>query len=236
MIKGLIVNIDNRFNEVFPLFDIFNKEFSPGSCLIDIFHSCFLFHYSNKQSNQGIKFHICLLDNIAIKSLSNPSYALVVSNTSIKNNIAMSISHIHVHNKSTIKMIYYAVNVTIMEAELFAIRCSINQATALSGISNIIILIDSIHAARRIFNSSSHPFQIHVVAISAELRIFFSKNHDNSIEFWKCPSHCKWPLYEIVNEETKQFHLYPQYPCKLSWDFSKKNESDDILSLWKMTF
>ena len=183
IIKGLIVDIDNRFNEVFLSFDLFNKEFSPGSCLIDIFQSHFLFHYSNKQSDQGIKSHICLLDNIAIKSLSDLSYALVIFNTSIKNNIAMSISHVHVHDKPVIKMIYHVVNVTIMEAELFAIRYSINQATALPGISNIIILMDSIHATRRIFDSSLHSFQIHVVAISAELRIFFSKNHDNSIKF-----------------------------------------------------
>ena len=30
-IKGLIVDMDNRFNEVFSLFDPFNKEFYPGS-------------------------------------------------------------------------------------------------------------------------------------------------------------------------------------------------------------
>jgi len=50
-----------------------------------------------------------------------------------------------------------------MEVELFTIRCSINQVTALSGILNIVVLIDSIHIARRIFDSSSHPFQIHAV-------------------------------------------------------------------------
>ena len=141
--------------------------------------------------------------------MSNPSYTLVVSNTSIKNNTATSISHVHVHNKPIIKMIHHVVNVTTTKAKLFAIRYGINQATALPGISNIAVLMDSIHAARRIFDYSLYPFQIHVVAISAELRIFFSKNHDNSIEFWECPSHCKWSLHKVVNEETKQFHLCP---------------------------
>jgi len=122
------------------------------------------------------------------------------------------------------------VNVTTTEAELFTIKCSINQATALPGISNIAVLIDSIHTARRIFDYYSlHPFQIHMAAISAELRIFFSKNHDNSIEFWECLSCCKWPFHKVVNEETKQFHPYPQYSCKSSWNFSKKNKYDDIL-------
>jgi len=150
--------MDNRFNEVFPLFDLFNKEFSPGSHFINIFHSCFLFHCSNKQSDQGIKSHICLLNNITIKSSSDPSYALIVSNASIKNNIAISISHVHVHNKPIIKTIHHVVNITTMEAKLFTIRCGINQATALPGISNIVILMNSIHAAGRIFNSLPHPF------------------------------------------------------------------------------
>ena len=32
------------------------------------------------------------------------------------------------------------------------------------------------------------------------------------------------------------FNLMPLYPCKNSWEFSKKSESDDILNIWKMTF
>jgi len=39
IIKDPIVDMDNRFNEVFPLFDSLNKEFSPGSHIIDIFPS-----------------------------------------------------------------------------------------------------------------------------------------------------------------------------------------------------
>ena len=126
-----------------------------------------------------------------------------ISNTSIKNNIATSISYIYVHDKPVIKMIYHAVNITTTKAELFTIRCGINQVTTLFSISNIIVLMDSIHVARRIFDSLSHSSQLYTATISAELRIFFSKNHDNSIKFWKCSSCCKWPLYKIVNKETK---------------------------------
>jgi len=32
------------------------------------------------------------------------------------------------------------------------------------------------------------------------------------------------------------FNLNPLYPYKLSWDFSKKCKSKDILKVWKMTF
>ena len=92
MIKGSIVDMDNRFNEVFPSFDPFNKEFSLGSHLIDIFHGHFSFYSSNKQSNKSIKLRICYLNNIAIKSSSNLSHALVISDASIKNNIVINLS------------------------------------------------------------------------------------------------------------------------------------------------
>jgi len=45
--------------------------------------------------------------------------------------------------------------------ELFAIKCSINQATNHNVISKIIVITDSIHTARKIFDPSSHPFQKH---------------------------------------------------------------------------
>ena len=122
------------------------------------------------------------------------------------------------------------------EAELFVIRCSINQATHLSNTNWIIVIMDSIHAAKKIFNSSLHPYQIHSSAISCELRDSFEQNSNNSIEFWDCPSSCKWSLHNIVDKETKKLDLTPIFPCKSSWDFSRKNECNNILNSWKMHF
>ena len=34
----------------------------------------------------------------------------------------------------------------------------------------------------------------------------------------------------------KSFNIIPLFPCKNSWDFSKKLESDNIVNRWKMTF
>jgi len=67
------------------------------------------------------------------------------------------------------------VSITTTKAELFAIKCGINQATAISSISNIVIFTNSIHAARRIFDSLSHPFQIYIAAISVSLGISLPK-------------------------------------------------------------
>ena len=84
-IKGPVINIDNRFNEVFSSFDLFNKKFPPGYCLINVFSNHFFFHTLSKQSNKSLNAHIQALDNIALTSSSDPSIALVVSNASIKN-------------------------------------------------------------------------------------------------------------------------------------------------------
>ena len=34
----------------------------------------------------------------------------------------------------------------------------------------------------------------------------------------------------------KKFDLTPIFPCKSSWNFSRKNECDNILNSWKMSF
>ena len=125
-IKDSIVDMNNRFNEVFLFFDSLNSEFAPEARLIDIFSRCFLFHLSFNQSSNNIKSHICLLNEITLESFLDSTVALVVFNATIKNNVATSISHIHIHNKLVIKTLYHIVNVTTTEAELFAIRYSIN--------------------------------------------------------------------------------------------------------------
>ena len=181
--------MDNRFNEVFSFFDPLNIEFSPSSYLINTFPSCFLFYHHIKYKNNNLKDCANQLNNIAIMTLVNYLNALIILDVGIKNNIATSITYIHIHDKFIIKTVYYAVNVTSTEAKLFAIRCGINQATNILGISKIIIITDSIHVVRLIFDFFVYFSQIYSVAISKELRKFFITNNNNFIEFWECPSH-----------------------------------------------
>ena len=190
-IRNTVINIDDRFNEVFLVFDSLNREFSLGLRIIDSFTNHFSFHLFKKSSRESLKLYSLLLNNLAISSLLDFSYTLVVTDANIKNNLAMSITHIYIHNRDVIKIIYHAVNVLSTEAKLFVIRCGINQATNVPSISKIIVITNLLHTTRRIFDSSLHPYQIHVAAISNELRRFFIENNNNSIEFWECPSHCK---------------------------------------------
>ena len=86
-------------------------------------------------------------------------------------------------------------------------------------IKHIVVITDSLHAAKRIFESSLHLYQIHSAAISQELRELFRKDNNNYIEFWDCPSNQNWLPYSLVDKDTKSFNLFPIFPCKLSWGF-----------------
>jgi len=150
--------MDNRFNKVFPSFALLHPEFSPSCRVIDVFPSHFSFHLYNKQKDNSFKTCIQQLGNSAIESSSISLHTLVITDTGIKNNVATSISHIYIHNKPVTKTLNYVANVTSTEVELFAIRCGINQATSLNGISKIIIVTDLIHAAKNIFDPASNPY------------------------------------------------------------------------------
>jgi len=142
-------------------------------------------------------------------------HALIILDAGVKNNVAMSITHIHIHDRPIIKTIHHTANITSTEAELFTIRCDINQVTNLPVISKIIIITNSIHAARSIFDSSIHPLQVHSATISKELREIFSTNSDNSIEFWECPSQCDWPLFKAIDSDTKRFCQILMLPLQI---------------------
>jgi len=214
--KDHIIDSKTKSYGVFPLFDPLHQEFTPGQHISDIFPDCFSFNLvDNKEKNIT---HTQELDNLVLLNTS-PSSAIVVTDASIKDNITTSIAHIHQANFPLIKTVHHAVFVTSSEAELFAMRCSINQACNKDNISKIIIITDSIHSVKHIFDSSAHPLQLHSVAILSELRLFFNKSQVNSIEFWECPSHLKWRFHKDVDKDTKSFNPTPIFPCKISWDF-----------------
>jgi len=120
---------------------------------------------------------------VVIESSSLQSTAIIAMDASIKNNIAISILHMHILNQPLIKTLHHAVFVTSSEAKLFAIRYSISQASPKKNVSKIIIITDSIHVAKKIFDLLSYLLQSQSVAILGDLCQFFSRDLNNSIEF-----------------------------------------------------
>ena len=156
LIKSHLVDMVNKCNGIFSSFTPFHSEFSHSHRIIDNFSDWFLFNLHNKQKNN--KSHTQQLNNMIIESSNSPSTVIIVTDASIKNDIAISILHMHTHNNPITKTIHHAVHITSTEAELFAIRCGINQASNCDGIFKIIIVTDSIHVAKKIFDPSLHSF------------------------------------------------------------------------------
>ena len=234
--KGHLIDSYNKAHRIFPSFSPLNPEFSPGHCIMDEFSNHFSFNLVNKKEKEKYKTHAQELDDMVLSNSSSPQSALIIMDASIKNDIATLVLHIHIANCPLTKTVHHASFVTSTKAELFAIRCGINQACSINSISKIIVITDSIHAAKKIFNSKSHPYQLYSAAIFIELRRFFNSNLNNSIEFWECPSCLKWGLHLNADKDSKSFLSTPSYPSKISWDYCKKINSDKSINLWKMTF
>ena len=173
---------------------------------------------------------------MTIQASMSPHVAIVVSDVSIKNDIATSISYIHICDQPLVKTVHHVAFVTSTEAELFAIRCGINQACNKENIFKVIVITDSIHVAKKIFDTKSHLYQIYTLVILNELRQFFTRCQDNHIKFWECPSRLRWNLHKSVDKDLKSFKPTPILPNKTSWDYCKKVNSNDIIKQWRMTF
>ena len=154
-IKGHLVDSNNRSHRLFPSFSLTHPELSPGFRIIDNFPDRFSFNLCNKKKND--KFHIHKLDSVVIELFLSQSIAIIAMDTSIKNNITTSISYTYISNQPLIKTIHHTAFVTSSEAELFAIRYGINQALSKKNVSKIIVITDSIHVAKNIFDTLSHP-------------------------------------------------------------------------------
>ena len=235
--KGHLIDMSIKSHGIFPSFSPLDPEFFPGCCIIDNFSNCFSFNLVNKEKGKNHKkTRTQELDEMVLYNSSSSLSAIVITNASIKNNIATSISHIHSANQPLIKTVHHASFVTTTEVELFAIRYGINQACFLNNVSKIIVVTDSIHAAKKIFDSNVHPFQIHSAAILSKLWKFFNSNELNSIEFWECPSKIKWRFHDDVDKDSKSFSVILSFLSKILWDYCKKSDCNEINKLWKMTF
>jgi len=167
IVKGHLIDSNNKLLGVFPSFSPLYLEFNLGSRIVDKFSDRFSFNLSNRKENDKIYFQ--QLNEMTLQSSSSPHTAIVVTDASIKNNIATSISHVHICDHPLTKTVYHTVFVTSTEAKLFAIRCSINQACSKENVSKIIIITDSIHMVKKIFDSKSHPYQLYMTAILSKL-------------------------------------------------------------------
>jgi len=117
----------------------------------------FSFHRANYKDKESKNTHLYEFNKIVYEASSKANSVIIASDTSIKNNVITSIAHVYSCSNPIKKTLHHAINTTMTEAELFAIKCRISQVIQFSDISHIIIVTNSIHAAQRIFDSTIHP-------------------------------------------------------------------------------
>ena len=182
--KDYLIDSKIKSYGIFPSFSPLDPEFTLGQRIIDNFPDRFSFNLVNKTEKEKNNYRAQELDEMVLRNSSIPNTTLVITDASIKYDIAMFITHIHSTNRPLIKTIHHASFVTSLEAELFTIRCGINQAYLLDNVSKIVVITDSIHVAKKIFDPGLYPLQSHSTAILSNLWTFFTANDSNSIEFW----------------------------------------------------
>jgi len=93
-IKSPIVNINHCLNQILPVFNNLNKELSPGFHLVDIFPNHFSFNVVKRKDAKARTAHLNKLKNVYRDSKDDPNTLFIISDASLKNNIATSITHI----------------------------------------------------------------------------------------------------------------------------------------------
>ena len=165
-----------------------------------------MFYYLNRKSDQSIKSHLHNLNSITLQASLDLHSVIIISDTSIKNQVATLISHIHSHNSPVIKTIHHTVNVSSTEAKLFVIRCSINQATYLPNIKYI--------QQQYLVNSGISSKKI------ATIPLKFSVNGPF--------------ITQLIKKQRSSTSSLSSH-ANLHGILARK-ESDDILNNWKMSF
>jgi len=157
-IKSSIIDINNWLNKVFSFFDSLNKENFSDFYLVNTFSNYFSFHSVNWKDSNILTTYCNRLENIYENSLINQDIILIISDISIKNNVATLVSYIHRDQEIIAKSVHYIMNITSIEAKLFIIRYRINHTIYLQDITCITIITDTIPDTKHIFNMSIYLY------------------------------------------------------------------------------
>jgi len=124
---------------------------------------------------------------------------------------------------------------TALDAELFTIQLGVVKATFFD-IKRIVIITDSLTAARRAVDASVHLGQAHSLAIVQALRGFFTNHPDCSIHFWDCPSKAQWSFHFLVYEDTTSTKIAAGRHPATSLDALRSKSAAACLDAWRTSF
>ena len=122
-----------------------------------------------------------------------------------------------------------------LDTELFAIQLGVVKTTSFN-IKHIVIITDSLTAARRAVDASVHLDQTYSLTIVCALREFFTSHSDHSIYFWDCLSKAKWSLYFLAYEDTTSTKIATRCHPATSLDTFQSKSTAACLDTWRTFF
>jgi len=124
---------------------------------------------------------------------------------------------------------------TALDAELFAIQLGAVKATSFD-VKRIVIITDSLTAARRAVDASIHSGQAHSLTIVQALRGFFTNHPDRSIHFWDCSGKAQWSLHFLAHEDTTSTKIAAGHHLATSLDTLQSKSAAAYLGAWRTSF
>ena len=229
-LKSPIKDVNERLNDVRDCYNLLFSLFSPGSRVVDYFSSRFSFYSPLSSSNKDLFYHLQNLDQVFRSSQISPHNIVIIANRGIKKSqVATTVVHIWTNNSIVWHLQVNSINVTSIEAKLMAICLGLILAIKEENIHNIIVITDSIAAAKKIFESKTNPLQNMFILVTLAINSFFRKDNRNKIQFWFCPSKAKWPKHKLIDNQVKADNCTSIFPSKELHLFNKKKECDNIL-------
>ena len=193
--EASLLNLTERFSPLYP-------EMCLGHRLLDNFPDCISFHPCDHSKESFHRLHLKALDHLCQRASTDPSTLVVVTDASViplRNMQTISATHFWRLGKQVSSSKAPAGRTTALDAELFAIRLGVTKVTSFN-VKHIILITDSLSAARRAVDLAVHSGQAHSLAIICALRQFFTESPDQLIDFWDCPSNAQWSLYHLVHD------------------------------------
>ena len=229
--EASLLNLTERFDLLYP-------EICPGCRLLDNFPDHISFHPCDRSNGHTHKLQFDTLDRLCHEVSSNPSTLVVATDASVippRNMQAVSVAHFWRLGEQVSSSKALAGRATALDAELFAIQLGVVKATSFD-VKCIVIITDSLTAARRAVDASVHSGQAHSLAIVQALRGFFTNHLDCSIHFWDCPSKAQWSLHFLAHEDATSTKIAAGRYLVTSLDALRSKSAAACLDAWRTSF
>ena len=228
-LKSPIKDVNECLNSIRSCFNPFCPLFSSDSRIVDYFPSRIRF-YSPPSSDEDLHQHLQSLNSaFRLSQVNYNSAAIIIDGGVKKSHVATAAAHIWSDNLVIKKLQVHSINITPLKTEIMAICTGLIPAMKIDNIHDIIVIINSITAARKILESKVNLLQNMIIPLASAIKTFLSKDGRNKIHFWFCPSKAKWPRHKLVDDQVKASICIPTFPSKDSYLFSKKKECNNIL-------